>query len=62
MLGTVHWSEWVVFYDKEIVIVGKSFQEVADFAVVNYGRGAYLTHVMLVSHRLCFYRLQSTIR
>ena len=41
-LETEHWGEWVVFYDRELVKIDESFQEVAEFAVVNYGRGPYL--------------------
>ena len=41
-LETELWDEWVVFYDRELVKIGESFQEVAEFALVNYGRGPYL--------------------
>lgn len=37
MLETVHWGEWIVFYDGELMKVGESLQEMADFAVMNYG-------------------------
>ena len=42
VLETEHWGKWVVFYDRELVKVDESFQKVAEFAVVNYGRGPYL--------------------
>ena len=42
VLETQYWGKWVVFYDRELVKIDESFQNVAEFAVVNYGRGPYL--------------------
>lgn len=42
VLETQHLGKWVVFYDRELVKIDESFQTVAEFAVVNYGRGPYL--------------------
>ena len=42
VLETQHLGKWVVLYDRELVKIDESFQNVAEFAVVNYGRGPYL--------------------
>ena len=42
VLETQYLGKWVVFYDRELVKIDESFQNVAEFAVVNYGRGPYL--------------------
>ena len=42
VLETQYLGKWVVFYDRELVKIDESFQNVAEYAVVNYGRGPYL--------------------
>ena len=42
VLETDHFSEWVVFYDGQLVDTYDSFESAAEDAVRKFGRGPYL--------------------